>query len=150
MLFRSPSGAFHVELYRDNELTETQTADNLDGVSTRIFEFGQSVNSLTNSYAYKAKVVSENDKNQSNNESAVISVDREITSLPVPSKATAKTDIDGGKVEIEWEAPLFDLTPVATSDGAEDYRSFSTGLPTSQLSTYDNIGERYGVWRNHG
>lgn len=136
-----PSGAFDVELYRDDELIETQSADNLDGVSSMTFDFTQTISSLVNSYAYKAKVVCENDKNQANNESAVITVDRETTTLPVPAEATATVDTDGKKVEITWEAPQFDFTPVPTTDGAENYRAFSTGLPTSQLSSYDNIGE---------
>ena len=136
-----PSGAFDVELYRDNKLIETMSADNLDGVSSKIFEFEQSVSSLVNSYSYKAKVVSEYDQNKSNNETSEISIEREATTLPVPTKATAMVDTDSKKVEIAWEAPQFDFTPVTTVDGAEDYRPFSTGLPTSQLSSYDNIGE---------
>ena len=136
-----PSGAFDIELYRDDELIETQSADNLEGVSSMTFDFTQSISSLVNSYAYKAKVGCENDKNQANNESAVITVDRETTTLPVPTEATATVDTDSKKVEIIWEAPQFDFTPVPTTDGAEDYRAFSTGLPTSQLSSYDNIGE---------
>lgn len=135
------SGAFDVELYRDNELAETISEENLEGVSAKVFEFVQSVNSLADSYTYRAKVVSQDDNDQSNNETGEISVDREATTLPMPTKVAATADAGSSKVEIAWEAPQFDFTPVATFDGAEDYRSFSTGLPTSQLSTYDNIGE---------
>lgn len=131
------SGEFMIDLYRDGELLTSRIVSDVQPLAYQWFNFYDVLHVFQDKVSYKAVVVAEDDTDSSNNETATATL--ELTPAPHPAPTALKGTIENGQARLEWESPAIDLEPVTVTDGVDNYTTFSTGLPNSEVSG-DNIG----------
>lgn len=132
---------FTVDLYRDGRIVATKECGPLDSDAKAVVSFSDVTNAVTpEKVGYHAVVNSAADEFESDNTSATVEVSVLQSIYPAPVALKAVSSESG--VALSWNEPDFDSMPAETTvDGAEDYRSFSIGLPSSELA-----GDKIGDW----
>lgn len=132
--------SYAVELYRNGNLIETKHPEAIAPDGRLVVVFTDHTNPAYDAHLdYQAKVVYDLDEYDGDNITDITSVGLEYTNYPVPTELAAAVTDNG--VALSWgepdlNAPMLNII----TDGAEDYKTFSTGLPNSQLAG-DNVGD---------
>ena len=90
--------------------------------------------------SYTAEIVMESDGYKADNVSKALSVAVTASRRPAPTGLKA-VSVKDNVLTLGWSAPVIggsDVEPV--TDGAEDYKAFSIGMPTSAVKD-DNVGD---------
>ncbi len=129
-----------VTLWCDGEAIVTLPGTELESGMSETVAFDFPVNAMSpRDMLFFATVELADDEIESDNTSDQVTVRTLPHAWPSPSGISAEVNASGAT--LSWNAPSLDFPePVETTDGAEDYFSFSTGLPNTTLVD-DNIGE---------
>jgi len=133
--------AYSVELYRDGQLAATTECSPLAAEASATVTFTDHTNALSpDEIEYHAVIRYAEDEIADDNTTNVATVSVRHPDHPAASGLTAVSN--DKNVDLAWYEPDFDaVRKTATVDGAEDYRSFSIGLSSSELA-----GDRIGDW----
>lgn len=131
---------FEVELFRDNRSVAVKSCGYLDADSRMNVEFSDVIPAVApDEVSYHAVIKYAADESEADNTTSAVKMRVRHPEHPVATGLKAVSN--GNNVDLTWTEPDFDAVQlVSVIDGAEDYRTFSIGLPSSDL-TADNVGD---------
>lgn len=136
-----PSEKFTADLYRDNVKVSSLDYDAVPEFGNLTVAFDQTLPAISESKInYYIALNSDNDAEPTNNVTLTGTVDLVQNDYPTASNLTAAVESTHTAIELKWDAPVKDTTPVVVNDDVEGYTAFSSGLPTSQVKD-DNVGD---------
>lgn len=135
------ASGYTVELVRDGSAVASAEGKSLDPDAVTEYKLSDAPSTMYGAeVTYTVRIVYEADLNADNDCSADLDVALATPLHPVPTALAARAS-GSADAELTWTAPQLEgrvIEPV--TDGAEDYTSFSIGLPGSALAD-DNMGE---------